>query len=424
MKAGTDGASNGTPANRTGKVVLKKRPREIAGPDITHLFLTCPGGAEEALREELQECGYPDGEISSGVVKVSATADDVAVINRSVRCASRVLVPLTRFHAGNYDEVYRKAMEYPWETLLKPEHSFLISSTARSDVLGDHRFLAMRFKDAIVDRQRKYYGGRRSSVDKETPRVIFTIFSSGKTVELAIDSTGTALHERGYRLEAGDAPLRETVAAMILREGGYRFQDDRFLLDPFCGSGTIVIEAALMWSGRGPGVPGRSWAWQRWPWLKIPASPGSPGRSGGPGRSEVFSGVEGPLFVGTDVDPRIIPVARRNAERAGVSDLVRFETADVADSVPRWTRGRRGMIVTNPPYGVRLQQEDLASLYEQLGELLRSCCGGWDVTILAGNRALLDRLRLRPRWRREIYNGALKCSLNTFRLFQRSGADA
>ncbi len=417
-KGETVNTGNGSAPERTGKVVLKKRPREITGPDIRSLVLTCPGGAEGTLRLELQELGYPDGEISPGIVRVSAAAGDVDRLNRSIRCASRVLVPLTHFHAAGYDEVYRRAMEFSWESLLKPEHTFLITSTARSENLGDHRFLAMRFKDAIVDRQRKYFGGRRSSVNKETPHVVFSIFASGESVELALDSTGKALHERGYRLEAGEAPLRETVAAMILLDSGYRVHDHRPLLDPFCGSGTIVIEGALIWLGREPGVPQRSYAWERWPWLG-----GSSERSG-PHRPESRGAEESPIFVGTDSDPYIIEKARRNAERAGVSELVRFEVADVSESIPRWTRGRRGMIVTNPPYGVRLQQDDLASLYERLGELLRHHAVGWDAIVLAGNQSLLDRVRLRPRKRRKIYNGALQCSLNTFRVFPRPGADA
>ena len=427
----SDKAKRPGEAPRTGKVVLKKRRKRIEPPDIAELLLTCPGGAEKTVQRELADAGFSEFTLGPGAVRTrvgrsaaaqSATGQDaVERVNREIRCASRVLVPLLHFNADGYDEVYRQAAAFPWETLVGPEHTFMISSATRSDVLKDHRFLAMRLKDAVADRQRKYCGGLRSSVEKKTPHLIISVFASGSTVDISLDSTGRPLHERGYRLEAGDAPLRETVAAMMLLESGYRRGDRRPVLDPFCGSGTILIEAALIRSGRGPGTLGRSFAWQRWPWV---TTGGSNGKSSNDKSRPGTSGGAGPPLVGVDLDADSIAKARRNAERAGVADLIRFEIGDGPDGIGRWAETRwagkgRGIIVTNPPYGVRLQQSDLSDVYVRLGDTLRAHAGGWDVTVLAGDVGLLDRMRLRPEQRLDTYNGALPCSLNRFRIFER-----
>jgi 23S rRNA G2445 N2-methylase RlmL len=407
----------------SGKVVLKKKRRSVVPPEISEALVTCPGGAEHALAEELRALGTSNPTTEGAAVRARISASDVPRLNREVRTGSRILIPLARFQAHTFDDVYRGASRIPWDTMLTPEHTFMITANSQSEALRDHRFLAMRVKDAIVDRQRKHGGGRRSSVDKTEPHLVVNVFAADTSVEIAVDSTGVPLHQRGYRVEAGDAPLRETVAAMMVLESGYGPDDTRQFLDPFCGSGTLVIEAALLHARRGPGTLGRTFAWQRWPWTTgEDRSADATKHRGASGRTTTDEGTGSPggvPLIGTDNDPRVIQIARRNAERAGVAELVRFEVADVRQSIRHWTPAGAGVIVTNPPYGIRLQPEGLSILYADFGETLREYAAGWDVTIIAGDSRLARYTGLRPAKHHTVFNGALACQVQRFRVYQR-----
>ncbi len=406
-----------------GKVVLKKKEGPRA-PEIGEVIVTCPGGAEKTVRDELASLGYSGPKTAGGAVGVTIAGwGDVARINGQLRSASRVLVPLAKFDASDYDDVYRNVRAYPWNRLITPDHTFMISALSRSEELRDHRFLAMRVKDGIVDCQRHHFQGRRSSIEKETPDLVLSVFASGRSVELAVDSSGRPLHERGYRTEAGEAPLRENVAAMMLLEAGYHGGDRRMVFDPFCGSGTLLIEAALIHTERAVGSLGRDFAWRRWPWKEAVVAMGetyaqltAAGTKTVPEQTAPF-----PRFVGCDRDAAVVEKARRNAKRAGVDHLVHFETADIAESIPKWTRQRRGLIISNPPYGVRLQPDDLAGLYSRTGELLRKHAGGWEVVLISGDPGLANRLRMRSETRQKIFNGSLECSLDFYRVYSNEG---
>ncbi len=395
------------------------------------VVVTCPGGAERVVAGEMARLGVLDLKQENGAVRGRSQERHIPVLNGELRSASRVLIPVMRVDAAGYDDVYEAARGIPWHLYLHPEDSFVIDGVSRSETLRDHRFLAMRLKDAIVDGQRAFFNGKRSSVSKEQPDLIVRITAIDGTVEIAIDSTGAPLHMRGYRTEAGEAPVRETVAAMMLLDAGFQRDDPRTLLDPFCGSGTIVIEAALISAGRGPGTLGRTFAWQRWPWIRSSeVSPAEQSRDRA--RRSVRSRI-----VGTDSDPEMIGIARRNAARAGVEELVEFSVADFRRSVSRFAgpggakgpkdpgsgkRGSQGLIVTNPPYGVRLQPEELSSLYSDLGTALREA-SGWTTIVLAAETAPVREIGLSPAARRRVFNGALPCRAYRYEIFDRRERD-
>jgi len=427
----------------SGKVILKKKPASRAStyatPPVETIIVTCPGGAERVLAGEMERLGAVETTIENGAVRGKGGEDLIPVLNEQLRTGSRVLLPLKRFDVETYDDVYEAAREIPWHTYLHPEDTFVIDGVSRSDTLRDHRFLAMRLKDAIVDEQREHFNGRRSSVSKEGADLIVRITAIDRTVEIAIDSTGDPLHLRGYRTEAGEAPVRETVAAMMLLDAEFRRDDPRVFLDPFCGSGTIVIEAALISSGRGPGTLGREFAWRRWPWnrsgTRAPADHHDNPRRQTTRGAVSARGVDtitgnaprrggGLRIVGTDSDPDVIEIARRNAKRAGVSDLVEFFVADVrksiAENAGRGARygGSAGLIVTNPPYGVRLQPEELSSLYSDLGTALRDA-SGWTAIVLAAETAPVREIGLSAATRRRVFNGALPCRAYRYEIFGR-----
>ncbi len=388
-----------------GRVILKKRasPANVLS---RQLVATCPGGAEAVLAAEMQAAGFEQVQRETGAVRAtrSETAG-IATANRSLRTAARVLIPVQRFTAADYDEVYQHVSAIPWERLLPTDRTFAISATTRSQTLSDHRYLAMRTKDAIVDRQRAHTNGVRSSVDRDHPDLPVVIFANDREIELSLDSSGAPLHERGYRTERGEAPLRETVAAMMLLTA--RWPDQPVLVDPFCGSGTIPIEAALISRGLPPGSIGRRYAYQRWTWMAD--------FDAARGETDPGSDTAGTQrIIAADSDPQMIEIARRNAERAGVADQIEFFTADVTDTI-RHVAGEPGVVVTNPPYGRRLQPEDTARLYRAVGDAVRRHLSGWDIWMLLGDPAPVKTLGLTPDQRLSVFNGGLPVKLCRYR---------
>ncbi len=394
------------------KVVLKKAERTVpAGIEGTTVLLaTCAGGMEQLLERELASLHHPVVERRRGALYFRGTLADLLPLNRALRTASRLLLPLTEVRTQDYTALYRALLEIPWEEIVPVDATFAISASSRSRELRDHRFLAMRVKDAIVDRQRDRRNGRRASVDRDTPQLMIVVHAESTGVSLSLDASGEPLHERGYRTEAGEAPLRETLAAamvMTALEG----TGVRAIVDPFCGSGTIPIEAALIVSGRLPGELGRRYACSRWPWLRRSASTPT-------SHPEKDSGSTGgmPRIIASDRDAAMVELARRNARRAGVEALITFAVSPAAElpvllerELGRDYDGSLTRVVTNPPWGERLQPDDLEEIFRDFGTALRGISSpAW---VLCTENAPVDRLGIQPRHRTPLYNGGLKCSL-------------
>jgi putative N6-adenine-specific DNA methylase len=407
-----------------GRVILKKKPSTAAVLGDT-LLATCPGGSEAELAREMSAEGFRDVVTETGAVRVTRTPGaGIREANSRLRTASRILIPLLRFPAADYDEVYRKVKSLPWGGLLPIDRTFSISATSRSEPLRDHRFLAMRTKDAMVDRQREENGGKRSSVDRDDPDLGIVVFAGGEDVEISLDSSGTPLHERGYRTESGDAPLRETVAAMIILTA--RRREHEVILDPFCGSGTLAIEAAMIIAGKPPGALGRHYAWERWDWLQTalnehgdahPDAASDPREHATPReRNGSRSGPAAPKIIAADSDPEMIAIAQRNAARAGVADMIEFHVSDVRDSLDAVARRRSGLLVTNPPYGRRLNPPELDQLYREFGLVMKRSIGGWDAWIILGEGAPYQSLGLAPDRKVQVFNGGMAAQLCHYQL--------
>lgn len=375
-----------------GQVILHKRTARR--PDCTEAIVTCAGGAEGLVADELAELGMGGIRRERGAVRCRLDGcADLALLNRELRTASRVLLPLLAQEVEDFDGVYRAVSGLPWDRLITPASSFAISATSRSSRMPDHRYLAMRCKDAIVDVQRRGHGGERSSVDRRQPDVPVVVFLDDQRLEVSLDTSGAPLHERGYRTEAGDAPLRETLAAAMLLRAGW--PGPRALVDPFCGSGTIAIEAALMALGRIPGDVRRRWAWQRWEWM-------ADARGAGAGRRPPAGAP--PVILASDADPGMVDIARRNAKRAGVADAIRFSVADAAERLTGM-RERGGLIVSNPPYGSRLNPADLEQTYVETGRAMRELGSEWEAWLLLGPDAPARAFGLAPDRREAMFNG-------------------
>ncbi len=368
-------------------------------PGDGSLIATCGGGAEEALELELREMGLVPLDRGNGIVTFRGAEREMIEANLRLRCASRILIPLFGGPVRSYADLYRLARRVPWQHLVPARLTIAVSAITRESALADSRLAALKVKDAIVDTQRR--SGQRSNVNRTRPDAPVSVHIAGGIATISLDSSGDPLHERGYRTEAGDAPLRETVAAAMLRTSGW--DTERPLLDPFCGSGTIAIEAALLAARIPPGAIRTGYAFSRWPWISPHAADD---------RLHALAADRGdrpavPL-VARDIDPQVIEIARRNARRAGVERLIHFEVADALHQDPP---AGTGLVVTNPPYGERTDIGSAREFYGAFGDRLKQSYGGWQAWILSANRDALKGLGLRIASRRLLWNGGLEARL-------------
>jgi 23S rRNA (guanine2445-N2)-methyltransferase / 23S rRNA (guanine2069-N7)-methyltransferase len=314
---------------------------------------------------------------------------------------------LSRFPAADVQELYRGVGQIDWAAHLAPEGTLAVDCTAGKSPITHTHFAALKVKDAIADQFRERLGVRPS----ERPALRLHLHLEGEEGALSLDLAGESLHRRGYRQEGLAAPLKENLAAAILFRAEWPAiaQKGGSLLDPLCGSGTLLIEGALMAADSPPGWGRPYWGFAGWKghqpqvWETLLAEAGQR-REAGWGRI--------PSISGCDADPQAIRAARANAARAGLEGKIRLEQGAFAQLGPL---GPPGLVVANPPYGERLGQErELARLYLQLGQVLKERFGGWQAALFAGNAEL--RIPLRPRRSYTLYNGPLRCRLLLFRL--------
>jgi 23S rRNA (guanine2445-N2)-methyltransferase / 23S rRNA (guanine2069-N7)-methyltransferase len=344
------------------------------------------------------------------------------------RLASRVLLTLARFEASSADSLYAGAREVPWEDHLRLEHTFAVYGTGSgSTPLGPSHFVALKLKDALVDRLRAT-AGRRPSVDTRSPDVRVVFHVERDRVTLALDLSGEALHRRGYREPArqGTAPLKENLAAAVLVRAGWPAvaASGGPLIDPLCGSGTLPLEAALMAADVAPGLLRQGFGFTRWPghdealWRVLLDE----------ARRRRMEGLRRlPPVLGYDRDARVLALAQRSVERAGLRGKVHLEQRDLgALQAPRGSRP--GLLVTNAPYGHRLgEQHGLEPLYRLLGERLREGFAGWQAAVLTAEPSLARETRLRADRYYSFYNGPIEVKLYLFRMrpeeFRRAVSD-
>lgn len=379
-------------------------------PTDGQLIATCPGGLERVLAAEIAGRGWRVLASGSGMVRFGASGPAVAEANITLRTASRILVPICSGPVASYDQLYRLAASADWSALAPPERSIGVTTISTDRRLADRRFATLRVKDAVVDVQ-KQQTGRRSTVRRQAPDVGIVAHIADGVAELSLDSTGLPLHVRGYRAEAGAAPLRETVAAgMVLLSG---WDGTVPLMDPFCGSGTILIEAACIATGTLPGIHRSDFSFLRWPGadravfeqsrasLLTEAERTTAARSGSPIR-------------GADRDPAIVRTARSNVIKAGVGNLVSVDRSDFFDARPS---APPGILLTNPPYGERLGLDDAADFYRTVGNTLKARYHGWTAWILSANMAAMKHIGLRTSAKLPLWNGGLESRLYKIEIY-------
>jgi putative N6-adenine-specific DNA methylase len=374
----------------------------LSSSPSSQFFATAPRGLEELLSKELQSLGAADAAAVPGGVAFSGGWDACYRANLWSRIASRVLWKVHSFSYRNEQDIYAATKALDWPQLFAVERTLRVNLTAQKSPLKSLEFATLRIKDAICDRFRDA-SGKRPDVERATPDVRVHVFLEKERGTLYLDTSGEPLFKRGWRAEQGEAPLRENLAAGIVMLTGW--QPGEPLLDPMCGGGTLLVEAAAMARGRAPGAR-RSFAFEKLSavdtalWERIKRETRGP--------SADFR------LYGSDTDDKALDAARRNLAAAGVERWVELERADVLE---RAAPAPAGVMLANPPYGERMgSAEELALFYPKLGNALKQKFAGWRCYFFSSDLRLPKLIRLEPSRRTPLWNGALECRLYEFKI--------
>ncbi|QDU65009.1 THUMP domain-containing class I SAM-dependent RNA methyltransferase [Engelhardtia mirabilis] len=365
------------------------------------LFATCAPGLEPVLHEELRVLKAPKAERQVGGVRFNGDQRLIWEANLRLRTAIRVLLRLGRFGCRDANELYRGVQAVDWRRFLPPGGTLAVDARSRDSELNHSQFVAQRVKDAVVDQLRESRG-ERPSVDRDQPTLRIDLHLYRDRATLSVDTSGGSLHKRGWRRAQGRAPLNECLAAGVVQLSGWDARSP--LVDPFCGSGTILIEAAQIACSIAPGLFRDHFGFELWP--------GHDGRAYTALR-EAIGAETRPLgkrrIVGMDHDPERVEQTLENLDSAGIEGVT-VEKAAALKFEPR--PGWNAWIVTNPPYGERVGDEArLLALYRDFGALLREHCSGYQLALLSGNPRLAKALGLQPDERIPLANGGLECEL-------------
>ena len=357
----------------------------------------CLLGLEGPIADELKRLNIEGVSAENGRVYFSGGAAELARANICLRIGERVLIELGRFDAFSFEDLFQGTKALPWEQLIPKDGAFPVKGYSLNSKLFSVSDCQKIIKKAAAERLSGAYGIEWLPETGALYQIQFSIMKDN--VSLCIDSSGQGLHKRGYRPAHNVAPLKETMAAAMVKLARYNGRAD--FCDPFCGSGTIPIEAALIAKNRAPGLK-RDFAAMSWP--VIPAEVWEEERQAAVGRE--YDGEYN--IVGADIDPKAIEIARENAQRSGLSDIIRFEVAD-AMSFDR--RTERGIIVTNPPYGERIMDKEQAeSLYRGFGRAYAQS-ENWQLYLLSSHTEFERCFGRTADKKRKLYNGMIKCDL-------------
>ncbi len=367
---------------------------------MEHLELAIPTlfGLEGLAADELRRLDLSDVRAENGRVLCAAGFSDIPRVNLNLRTGERVLLLLGSFPAGDFDALFEGVRALPWEDFLPWDAAFPVKGHCLNSALHAVPACQSIVKKAVAARLGTRYGLEHLPETGALYQIQFSIMKD--TASLYLDTTGAGLHKRGYRAVGVTAPLRETLAAAMVMLSKYRGRDP--LCDPFCGSGTIAIEAALIAKNRAPGLE-RSFSAQKWGCV--------PGKAWMAAADEAMDReFDGSYDIwGGDIDPKAVAIARSNAEKAGVEDVVRFE---VYDALAFHREEPYGKLVTNPPYGERImEKKEAEALYQGFGRVFRSLPEGWTLSLLSSHTEFERTFGRTADRKRKLYNGMLKCDL-------------
>lgn len=379
--------------------------------DRFELYLTCPKGLEGLLAEEARGLGLEEVREHTSAIRGSADMETAYRLCLWSRLGNRVLLVLKRFNMKNADDLYEGVHDVEWQDHLEANGSLAVEFSGHGSGIDNTHFGALKVKDAIVDKLRTR-DGERPSVDKLNPDLrVHLRLDRGEAI-LSLDLSGHSLHQRGYRLQQGAAPLKENLAAAVLIRAGWPriAAEGGALADPMCGVGTFLVEAAMIAADIAPNLKRERWGFSAWLghvpalWRKLHDEAQARAQAGL---------ARPPLWIrGYEADPRLIQPGRNNVERAGLSDWVKIYQGEVGSFEPRPDQNQKGLVICNPPYGERLGDEaSLLYLYQNLGERLRQSCLNWEAAVFTGAPDLGKRMGIRSHKQYAFWNGALPCKL-------------
>ncbi len=380
---------------------------------IFSIFVSCPRGLEYLLEDEVRAIGLQVARVSPQGVYGEGDLATVYQLCLWSRLANRVQIILFSGDAHNQQALYQCCHDYPWETVFSADKTLAVEFHGESPEIRNTLFGAQVVKDGVVDQCREVQG-LRPVIERNSPQIRLHAYLKQDTVTLSFDVSGYSLHQRGYRLDAGMAPLKENIAAAMLIRAKWpeRANEGFALQDPFCGAGTLVIEAAMIASNRAPGLIREDQSLHHWAqhepllWKTTRAA-----------AIDAIKPIMHPLQ-GSDHDSTLIAHAQANAKRAGVDTLVEFTPMALSDCQPIT---KKGLLICNPPYGERLGDvSELIPLYQQLGHVLHERFQGWQAAILCSNPLLAKATGLRAKQQYTLYNGALACKLYCMEIDERN----
>ncbi|MDF2445260.1 MAG: rlmL [Moraxellaceae bacterium] len=369
------------------------------------LVVTCADGLEEALQQELTGLGLADVRRERGTLLVQASLEQAYRICLWSRVASRVLLPLFTVEGDTPEALYYEAVRFTWGNTLDPKGTIAVHATAARGIKTHTQYLALKLKDAIVDHCREHFGVR-PDVDPEAPDVPLHVHAMAGGFAVSLDLSGDSLHKRGYRVAMTEAPLKESLAAALLLQAGWPSRDFDALLDPMCGSGTFLVEAAWMAADVAPGLLRDYYGFLGWK----KHDPALWQRLYDEALQRRDAGLKQPLPVicGNDADHEALAATQRNAKKAGVAHLITLRQAELhALQRPAGSAGR-GLLICNPPYGERLGEKNTArELYRALGRISGQQLPGWQACVIGADIQHVDALGFGHRATVRLHNGAL-----------------
>lgn len=365
-------------------------------------------GLEEILAGELKNIGAKDVVVRNRAVSFMGDKALMYKANLYLRTALKILVPIRKFKVRSEDDLYQLMGHIKWTKYMSVSDTLAVDGTVNSPYFTHSQYIALKTKDAIVDQFRKRFN-ERPSVDTEYPDLRINVHISNETCTVSLDSSGEPLNKRGYRIRRDIAPLNEVLAAGMIMLSGWEGKSN--LIDPMCGSGTILIEAAMIALGIPACIMRKEFAFEFWKdfdsdlWNDILDE------------AEKHKNFFDHKIYGADMSTKAFLIAKENIKNAGLSRVIKLAIKDFEDFEPP---EEPGVVITNPPYGERIQPEDINRLYAMMGERLKHNFSGYDAWFISSNKEALKHVGLRPSVKKTLYNGALECKFQKYELYRGS----
>jgi putative N6-adenine-specific DNA methylase len=365
-------------------------------------------GLEEVLKEELEELGYSKVKILNRAVQVQGTWKDVYFLNLNIRCAITVLVQIETFFVRSEEDLYKKALKIDWTKYFDVDKTFAVKGAIFSDIFNHSQYPFLLVKDAIVDTFRDKFK-ERPDVNVKAPQVLFDVYINDNNVTISLNTSGVPLFQRGYRQTAGEAPLNEVVAAALIRMSGWDRKSN--FIDPFCGSGTLLIEAGMLAANIPSNIERQHYAFKNFLnfdpklWDEVYESANSK-------CSSLPCNI-----VGYDIEPDMIMKTKRNLRGVAVGRFISAEISSFQE-LKNISEGP-GVMVTNPPYGERMG-DNIEEMYSELGDFMKGALKGYVCWVISASEEGFKSIGLRPERRIKLFNGDLECSFRKFSIYEGS----